>query len=257
MRAPRGESLIRLTDVAVHLPLHRQFARKWRGEGPAPRVVKALDGVELTLQVGDRLGILGLNGSGKTTLLRVMAGVYEPTQGRCEIRGSISTLYDIRVGMDKDATGYENIFLRGLLQGLKPSQIRLRLDEIVAFAELETFLHLPVHTYSSGMMVRLAVAMATTISPQILLMDEWIGFGDRRFMDRVESMITDKIDSCEIFALASHNVELLRETCNRGVVLEAGRISFLGSINEAITHYTGRPPGKPPAGRRRNNRRDD
>src|SRR5690606_26601100 len=111
-------------------------------------------------------------------------------------------LYDVRVGMDKDATGYENIFLRGLLQGLKPDEIRARLDEIVAFAELQDFLHLPVHTYSGGMLVRLAVAMATTIHPQILLMDEWIGFGDKRFVGRVETLLNDKIEACEIYALA-------------------------------------------------------
>jgi ABC-type polysaccharide/polyol phosphate transport system ATPase subunit len=245
-RAPRGSSLIRLTGVSVHLPLHRQFARRWRGEGAPPREVRALDDVSFTLEPGDRLGIIGLNGAGKTTLLRVMAGVYEPTRGRCQSHGTISTLYDVRVGMDKDATGYENIFLRGLLQGLRPSQIRQRLDEIVAFAELEPFLHLPVHTYSSGMTVRLAVAMATTISPQILLMDEWIGFGDRRFMDRVETMMSEKISACEIYALASHNEGLLRETCNRGIVLESGRMAFLGPIAEAIAYYTGKPVGAPP-----------
>ena len=247
----RGDSLVRLSDVAVHLPLPRQVARSWRGDGPPPREVRALDGVDLDLRPGDRLGIMGLNGAGKTTLLRVMAGVYEPTRGTCETRGTLSTLYDVRVGMDKDATGYENIFLRGLLQGLKPSEIRSRLDEIVAFAELESFLHLPVHTYSAGMTVRLAVAMAITINPQILLMDEWIGFGDRRFMDRVETLLNDKIQNCEIYALASHNESLLRDVCNRAVVLEAGRIVFDGPIEEAIAHYTGRPVGTPPPKRRR------
>jgi len=250
MKLDRGQSVVRLRDVAVHLPLSRQVARKWRGDGPPPKVVKALDGVDLELRPGDRLGIMGLNGAGKTTLLRVMAGVYEPTRGHCVSQGSISTLYDVRVGMDRDATGYENIFLRGLLQGLKPSEIRARLDEIVAFAELESFLHLPVHTYSAGMTVRLAVAMAITINPQILLMDEWIGFGDRRFMDRVESLLNDKIQNCEIYALASHSESLLRDVCNRGVVLEGGRIVFDGAIEQAIAHYTGRPAGTPPPRRR-------
>lgn len=237
---PRGDSLLRLEGVEVHLPLPRQLGGR-RGAGP----IRALDGVDLTLRAGDRLGIMGLNGAGKSTLLRVMGGVYEPTAGRVESHGRISTLYDLRAGMDRDASGYENVLLRGLLMGLRPHEIERRLDEIVALAELEEVLHLPLYTYSSGMAVRLAVATALLIEPEILLMDEWIGMGDKRFTRRVESMLTDKVASCEILVLASHSEGLLRDLCNRGLVLEAGRVAFDGPLEAAARFYFGDEPQRP------------
>lgn len=262
-----GGSFIELQQVAIHLPLPRSVRRRRRkgleaqgtamraapdgaGRKRMPAEIRALDGVDLRLQAGDRLGIMGLNGSGKTTLLKVMGGIYEPTGGRVVVEGRISSLYDLRAGMDRNASGYENVFLRGLLMGLRPRQIETRLEAIVDLADLADFIHLPLYTYSSGMAVRLAVATTLLIEPEILLMDEWIGMGDKRFTDRIEAMVTEKVASCEILALASHSETLLRDICNRGLVLEAGRVAFDGPLDAALAYYFSEE-GQKPARRRR------
>jgi len=202
-------------------------------------VVKALRDVTLDFQDGDRVGILGSNGAGKTTLLRLTSGIYEPTAGSVEIFGDVASLTDLMLGMDGDATGLENIRLRARFMGIHD---REALDELIAdvveFTELGEHLELPVRTYSSGMLVRLAFAVSTSIEPQILVMDEMIGAGDYHFRERAQRRLDRMLSKVRILIVASHDLGVLRTFCNRAVVLHEGRVRFAGSVEEGIAHYT-------------------
>ena len=147
------------------------------GASSSVTLVQALRGITFELNPGDRLAIVGHNGAGKTTLLRVLAGIYYPTMGSIECVGRRMPLTDIGVGQDDEATGYEMIFIRGLMLGLKTAEIEAKIDEIAEFSELGEFLHLPIRTYSSGMTVRLFFSIAKSIAADIILMDEWLAAG--------------------------------------------------------------------------------
>lgn len=200
--------------------------------------VQALDDVCLTVSDGDRLALVGHNGSGKSTLLRTMAGVYHPTSGTCSAEGRRVPLFDISLGADEEATGRENIVLRGLLMGLTRDEIEQRVDEIAEFSGLGDFLDLPTRSYSSGMMVRLLFSIATSIQPEVLLMDEWIAAGDEEFLERANARLRALIDKSSIMVLASHSSELLRSICNRAVLLEGGKIVTSGTVDEVLKSYS-------------------
>lgn len=194
--------------------------------------VLALDGLNLELRAGDRLGLLGHNGSGKTTLLRTLAGAYEPEEGSVEIHGRIAALLDLHLGIDPSATGYENIRLRGRLAGLSAREIRLRMDEIAAFTGLGEFLAMPVKTYSAGMKARLAFAAATAAGADVLLMDEWIAVGDADFQRQARRRLQEMVERAGILVLASHDPEIIRLHCNKVMRLEGGRASAVGDIED-------------------------
>lgn len=202
--------------------------------------VSALKNVSLTLNNGDRLGILGHNGAGKSTLLRVFSGAYEPSSGSAEIDGTVSSLLDITMGMDPEMSGAENIVLRGALIGMTIPEARSRIPEIGEFAEIGDFLDLPMRTYSSGMNLRIAFAISTAIRPDILLMDELISVGDSNFALKAKQRIRELINSAGILVLASHDTKSLLEYCTRGIVMEHGSIAFDGSIKEAIARHEGK-----------------
>lgn len=187
-------------------------------------VVTALDGINLNLQEGDKLAIRGHNGSGKTTLLRTILGSYKPTTGMVSTAGAIVSMVGINLGFDADATGYQNIFIRGAIMGFKKKQIMPYVDEIVSFCELDDFLHLPVRTYSSGMTMRLAFAIATTLPADIVLLDEWLSVGDTAFSEKAEARLQAFLKRAKILVLATHNHELASHICNRFVTMEAGRL---------------------------------
>ena len=184
--------------------------------------------MNFTLSEGDRLGLMGHNGSGKSTLLRVLAGVYEPTSGYLDVRGRIASLLDISVGMDPEASGIENIYLRGLLLGLGKEEIRQKIEEIVDFSELGDFIDLPVRTYSSGMSMRLAFSIATCVEADILLMDEWLSVGDADFVKKAEERLKSLVRKTPILVMASHSPEVIREVCTRVIRLEGGRVALEG-----------------------------
>lgn len=187
-------------------------------------VVTALDGLNFSFDEGSRVGLLGHNGSGKTTLLRVLAGVYAPVRGGLKIQGRIASLLDVSMGLDHDATGFENIYLRGILDGLSPTRIKNKTDEIADFTELGDYLNLPVRTYSSGMMLRLAFAISTSIEADILIMDEWLSVGDQSFGLKATKRLDELIGKSSILVLASHDRALIERVCNRKISLEHGRI---------------------------------
>jgi ABC-2 type transport system ATP-binding protein len=198
------------------------------------RFVQALDDVSFTLRRGDRLGLLGHNGAGKTTLIRVLAGIYEPTRGSLRMVGRNVPMFDIGLGMDEEATGYENIRIRGLILGLTPEQIEQRVAEIAEFAELGDYLELPIRTYSSGMLLRLVFSIAASIHGDIILMDEWIAVGDAQFRKKTHDRLQKITEQSGIVVLASHDHGLLRDTCNFGLHLEGGRVRAFGPLDDVL-----------------------
>jgi len=187
-------------------------------------VVRALDGVSFDIRAGDRVGLIGHNGAGKTTLLRALSGVYEPIRGVLDISGRVASLLDLHLGVDPDASGLENIQLRGVLAGLRPAEIRAKTAEIAEFTELGEYLDMPVRMYSSGMELRLLFAVVTSIDADILLMDEWLSVGDPEFSKKAARRIENLVDRTPILVLASHSPDLIRKVCNRVFRLEHGSL---------------------------------
>ncbi|HXG78771.1 MAG TPA: ATP-binding cassette domain-containing protein [Methyloceanibacter sp.] len=196
-----------------------------------------IKGLSFELREGDRLGVIGQNGAGKTTLLRLLAGILVPSSGTLEVNGVTQALLSFSMGMQPEATGLENIYLRGFCHGLSAREIRKRIPEIVEFAQLERVIHDPVRTYSSGMQLRLSFAVATSVKAEILLLDEWISAGDRFFVQRSRERLLGHIDACKILVFASHNLALLGELCTRGIVLKGGKAVFEGDIKDALAFY--------------------
>ena len=201
------------------------------------RTVQALHGINLELQSGDRIGLIGHNGAGKSTLLRVLSGVYEPVHGHIRQHGTLSALTDIMLGMDAEASGLDFIVTRGIVMDLSKREARNLVDEIGAFTELTDRLHMPVRTYSTGMLLKLAFAVATTVTPDILLMDEVVGAGDARFQERAQKRLHDLMSRVSILVVASHNEQLLKSFCSHALVLDHGRIAHRGTVDECLAYY--------------------
>ena len=161
-------------------------------------IVKSLSHINLNIRDNERVGLLGHNGAGKSTLLRVLGGVYTPSSGFAEVQGKVGSLIDISLGIDSEATGLENIFLRGALLGIPKKKIEQELEKIIEFSELGDFINMPVRTYSTGMHMRLAFAVSTMITPDILLMDEWLSVGDRDFQNKAEKKLSDLVNQSNV-----------------------------------------------------------
>lgn len=211
--------------------------------GDAIPVVKALRDVTLSLGKGDRLGLVGHNGAGKSTLLKVLAGIYQPTSGTITTRGRIVSTLNISLGMEPEATGFENIVIRGLLLGMKRSEINQKIEEIAQFTELGDYLDMPVRIYSSGMATRLAFATVTAMDSDILLMDEVIGTGDASFMDKAEKRLNEFLNRSKIIVLASHADHVIKKFCNKAILLEHGRILHAGTPDDVFEKYHSRAVG--------------
>ena len=187
-------------------------------------VVQALREISLTLREGDRLGLVGHNGAGKSTLLRVITGIYEPTGGRIDVMGKVTSLIDLSLGMDAEATGIENIYLRGALIGFERRWLTGKVSDIVDFAGLGDFIRMPIRTYSTGMQMRLAFSIATLVQPEILVMDEWLNVGDAEFKEKAEKRLNEIVDKSSILIIATHSPELVTQVCNRRVRLDHGML---------------------------------
>jgi ABC-type polysaccharide/polyol phosphate transport system ATPase subunit len=213
----------------------RQTALRLGSGRPAgPAHVHAIRELSLQFHPGDRVGLIGHNGSGKSTLLRVLAGVYPPTTGTVRSRGSKASLFNVQAGMDTEATGIENLVLLGVAAGLSRAEISAFTPDIVAFADLGDALARPVRTYSSGMQLRLAFAVATARPADILLIDEVIGVGDAAFQRRARVRMHGLMSQADLLVMASHDNQVLKSNCNRGLVMSAGEVLFDGPIAEAV-----------------------
>jgi ABC-type polysaccharide/polyol phosphate transport system ATPase subunit len=200
--------------------------------------VEALKGVDLSLDKGNRLGIIGHNGAGKSTLMKVLAGVYPPTSGRRHVEGNISSLFDIALGFEPDASGWENICYRGYLQGETPRTIKPKMQPIADFSELGQFLDMPVRYYSAGKLVRLAFSIATAIEPEILLVDEVLSVGDMAFQEKARRRMIDMMARAQLIVMISHDLEAIRRLCDRVLWMDHGRARQIGPTETVIAAYT-------------------
>lgn len=243
---------VKLTNVVVDVPVYNTKSRfltaslidvatggRLNAAKDGHVQVRALDDINLDVKDGERVGLLGHNGAGKSTLLRVLSKVYAPSSGSAVIKGNVGSLIDISLGINPEASGLENIFIRGQLLGLSKGTIKKKLADIIAFSELGNFINLPVRTYSTGMHMRLAFAVATEIRPEILLMDEWLSVGDEDFKHKAEARLAGLVDGANILFLASHSREMIEKTCTRVLVLEHGRIVHAGTPAEILPIYFG------------------
>jgi ABC-type polysaccharide/polyol phosphate transport system ATPase subunit len=199
--------------------------------------VKALNEVSFDIEDGQRVGILGANGSGKTTLLKVLCGIYEPTRGRVVTSGRVHGLLSASLGLDRQSTGRDNIILRGIYLGIKPSEMRKRVDDIVEFSGLGDYIDMPVRTYSAGMTVKLAFSISTCLEPEILVLDEWLGAGDAAFIEQAQRRMESFVRGTRILVLASHSMGLLERWCDRGILLRGGQLVTTGPIKTVTAAY--------------------
>jgi ABC-2 type transport system ATP-binding protein len=206
-------------------------------------VIEALRDISLDLEHGDRVGLVGHNGAGKSTLLRLLAGIYEPTRGFAEVRGRVAPVFDLGVGMDPEISGLENIIVRGLFLGMTRKEMEERIDDIADFTELGDFLRMPLRTYSTGMRIRLALGVVTSIAPEILILDEGIGAVDAAFLEKSKKRLSELVDRAGLLVFASHSDEFLRELCDTAIWMEHGRIREHGALEDVLAAYKGRTGG--------------
>lgn len=213
------------------------FGKKIKNHKGGNLSVMALNNINLRISDGDRVGIIGDNGAGKSSLLRLISGAYYPTSGLLDIKGRITSLINLSCGVDYEATGRENIFIRSALLGLKKKEVVFYLDEIIKFSELGKFIDMPFRTYSSGMQLRLLFSICIIIQPEILLMDEWLAVGDESFKIKAESYLRDLISETKIFVIASHSQEIIKNLCNRVIWIENGQIKMDESPKKVCEAY--------------------
>ncbi|MFW0072791.1 MAG: ABC transporter ATP-binding protein [Coxiella-like endosymbiont] len=199
--------------------------------------VEALKNINLSIHDGDRIALIGHNGSGKSTLIRILAGIYEPQRGKMQVNGRIGSILDTPLGMDHEASGYENIKIRSMLLRLSREQMRALIPTIEDFTQLGSFLKMPVRTYSSGMLVRLAFALSTMLIPDILLIDEVISVGDSAFIAKAQARLEQLVYRSRILIVASHSAQELKRFCNKALWLEHGTMKMYGPLDDVSFAY--------------------
>lgn len=241
---------IELRNVSVEFPIYnvnsrslkKKFIRLATGgtvskDANKHIIVRSLDQVTLSIKHGDKVGLIGHNGAGKSTLLRLLANIYETTAGEMLVEGHVSPMLNLMQGIEAEFTGYENIIQRGILFGLTRSQIDKQIDQIAELTGLGDYLSMPVRTYSAGMCVRLAFAITTSIQPEILLIDEVFGAGDAEFMKSARERMISLMDQSSIVVIASHSNDLIKEFCNKVLLMNNGRVEFFGDTAEGLRLY--------------------
>lgn len=237
---------IRLSQVGLTFrvrrdrkPTLKEFVLKGmyrRSKNPIMEV-PALKDINLSILEGERVGIVGHNGAGKSTLLKVLAGVYPPSEGERCVEGQISSLFDLSLGFEAEASGWDNIRYRGYLLGETPKSIEEKTTAIAEFSELGDFLATPVKYYSSGMLVRLAFSISTAVDPEVLLVDEVLSAGDMSFQKKARKRMLEMIDRARLIVMVSHDIESLVEFCQRGIWLDHGQIRLDGPIDKVVDAY--------------------
>ncbi len=214
-----------------------QAGRPGRGESAKPSLFWALQDIDFEVRAGETVGLIGRNGSGKSTLLKILSRITEPTRGRAEVFGRVGSLLEVGTGFHMELSGRENIYLNGAILGMRRAEIRRRFDEIVAFAEVDTFIDTPVKHYSSGMYLRLAFAVAAYLEPEILLVDEVLAVGDARFQKKCLNKMEDVGKEGRTVFFVSHNMPAITRLCKRAIFLENGRISCDGAPHQIVSAY--------------------
>lgn len=251
LKSPTPTPIVELNAIRLSIPIYGHETRSLKktlvGIGTGGHIasdavtglvqVEALKGISFQAFDGDRIGIVGTNGAGKSSLLRLIAGIYDPTAGEVIVRGSTAPLLDVGLGIDDDATGLENIAIRGALLGISKARLTAMQPDIIEFTELGDYINLPVRTYSSGMKMRLSLAISVCIEPDVLLLDEWISTGDARFLRKAEARLLSLISKLKVLFFASHALDILQNTCNKLLVLNNGEMLFFGPMDEGLGFY--------------------
>ncbi len=242
---------IELSQVGVEFAIYNARGRSLRSDNlrrgggrvdrsdPGRVTVRALSNITLSLKPGDRLALVGHNGAGKSTLLRVLCGAYEPSSGTARIVGKVSSLLAMTMGMDFELTGRQNIILRAVFLGLTFAQAEALVPEVAEFSGIGDFLDLPMRTYSSGMMLRVAFAVSTAVHADIILLDELISVGDADFTERARARLDQVLSRASILALASHDPKTLLRYCNRAVMLRGGEVVAEGDVEDVLAQHSG------------------
>ncbi len=238
---------VRVKNVSLEVPLFVQSERSAKSwlktlmgaatARPQRQFLRILDNVSFSAEEGDRIALIGPNGAGKSTLLRVLTGAFLPTRGVVDIEGTRQALLNISLGFNNQATVMENVYLRGTAMSIHTKELRKLVAPILEFAGLGEVAQRRLHTLSSGQKMRLGFAIATSIEQDIMLMDEWLGAGDAAFMEQAKDRMNDRVRGSKIVVLASHNNALLKRICNKGLVLEKGRVEYSGPIDSALEVY--------------------
>jgi ABC-type polysaccharide/polyol phosphate transport system ATPase subunit len=240
-----GETIIKVENVGMEFNLSqekvdnlKEYVIKFLKRELMFQPFWALKDVSFEVEKGDRLGLVGMNGAGKSTLLKLISGVMKPTEGNIEVKGRISPLLELGAGFDPDYTGRENIFLNGALLGYNKDFIESKFDEIVEFSELEEFLDVPIKNYSSGMRARLGFSIATSVQPEILILDEVLSVGDIKFQEKSRDKMESLMDSEVTLLFVSHSVEQVKSFCNKAIWLQHGKLMAKGPVDEVCELYT-------------------
>ncbi len=238
---------IKMKDVNLYYPstlynamtLKQEVFSRLKFEKRKERLedVHALRDFNLEIHEGERVGIIGHNGAGKSTLLRALAGVYPIKTGSIETCGEIRSMFDLALGFDLDSTGRDNIMNRGLMLGSTPAEVRAKEQEIIDFAELGEFIDYPIKAYSSGMLVRLAFAISTSVKGEILLVDEVLSAGDANFQKKARARMMNVLDQAKILVLVLHDMSTIEDVCNRVILMERGQIVADGDPKEVVARY--------------------
>ncbi|MDY3555169.1 ABC transporter ATP-binding protein [Gemmata sp. JC717] len=250
---------IELENVSVTFTAHQQKRVSFKeylvrglffgARNPALRV-RALEGINLSARDGDRIGVIGHNGAGKSTLLKTLAGVYPPTAGTREVEGKICSLFDITLGFEFEASGWDNILYRAYLQGETPTSVRDKVDQIAEFSELGDFLNIAVRNYSAGMQMRLAFSIATAIEPEVLLIDEVLAVGDLAFQNKAKARMKELMKSSRLMVIVAHDLNAILDMCTHVIWMDHGQIVAQGPPKEIVERYqeaAGQPAHAAPA----------
>ena len=245
-KGPPPEPFITAEQIAVTFPVRSSVSKEidqqsasrmiWDEKGRL-RGVRAISGVSFGLKKGDRLAVVGENGSGKTTLLQVLAGILAPETGKLTVQGRVTSLININLGTQAEASGHRNITLRGLAAGYSRAEIEVKRQEIAAFSELGEFLHMPLDTYSAGMRMRLIFSIATAFDPEILILDEWLSAGDAAFREKATIRMNEFVEKAGILVLASHSRKLILDNCDTAIWMDDGHIRASGPAKEIMDAY--------------------
>ncbi len=220
----------RIKDILI--PGSRKF-NSYDSDG----TVHAIKKLNLTIEDGERVAVIGHNGAGKSTLLKMLAGIYPPTSGSLKVDGRISSMFELATGFEMESNGWDNIYLRGLMLGETPESIKAKMQEIAEFSELGDFLNMPVKYYSSGMFVRLAFSISTAIHPDILLLDEVVAAGDAAFLQKATERLKHMMDTAKIMIYVTHSMEQAKEMCKRCLWLERGCLMMDGPVDQVTEAY--------------------
>jgi ABC-type polysaccharide/polyol phosphate transport system ATPase subunit len=230
-------TLYRRTQEEFSYDLKRTILSIFEGKYRKPTKKLILDNLDLVVNAGEKIGIIGSNGSGKSTLLKVISGILKPTKGSLRVRGDIAPLIELGAGFDPDLSVKDNIILYGVMLGFSRQEMKTRVASILDFAELQDYSFAPVKSLSSGMSARLGFAIATDVKPDILILDEVLSVGDESFKHKCQARMDKLWDQHTTILVVSHGLEFIQESCERAIWLERGKIRFSGSTEDTISHY--------------------